>query len=205
MKRVLVMVLCVLVLSGCNKELGYRGTIKPKEQKIEDQQIEKTEEMLYFDELLNSKENIGFLLSTYSSFDKIDFKELLIEFPEKYSVLLSPTTIEYNNLIKSYPELDGKEVHKMTSNNLKKYIKDKTKYALEDYEKNNLSQLIYMEAYDTYYTTSKFSEEKLIDTYKVTSDANIYNVYYKYNNNRYKVTLKKVDNNYLFTSNIINN
>ena len=205
MKRIVVMITCVLLLSGCNKELEYRGTTKHKQQKIEDQIVEKTEEMLYFDELLNSKENIGFLLSTYSSFDKIDFKELLIEFPEKYSTLLSSTTIEYNNLIKSYPELEGKEVYKMTSNNLKKYIKEKTKYALEDYEKNNLSQLIYMEAYDTYYTTSKFSTDRLIDTYKVTSDSNIYNVYYKYNNNRYKVTLKKVDNNYLFTSNIINN
>ena len=63
MKRIVVMILCILLLSGCNKELEYRGKIKTKEQKVEDQVIEKTEEMLYFDELLNSKENIGFLLS----------------------------------------------------------------------------------------------------------------------------------------------
>ena len=160
--------------------------------------------MREFDSILNSKDYMGFLLSTYSSFDKIDFKELLIEFPKDYSTLLNHITTEYKNLIASYPELEDKEIYKMTSANLKKYIKNKTGYALDDFEKNNLSNLIYMDGYDAYYTTSKF-EENLFDVYKVVQDENIYNVYYTYNKNKYKVTMKKVDNKYIFTSNIVNN
>lgn len=203
MKKIL-LVLCIILLSGCTKELGYRGKPVIQNNENNDEQYEKTEEMISFEELLNDKENIGFLLSTYSSLDKIDFKELLIEFPKDYSSLLNTGTNEYKNLILSNPELEDKEVYKMTGANLKKYIKNKTGYALEDFEKNNISKLIYMEVYDAYYTDKKFGEN-LIEVYKVTNDDNIYNVYYKYDKNKYKVTLKKVDQKYIFTSNIVNN
>ena len=203
MKKIL-LVLCIILLSGCTKELGYRGKPVIQNNENNDEQYEKTEEMISFEELLNNKENIGFLLSTYSSLDKIDFKELLIEFPKDYSSLLNTGTNEYKNLILSNPELEDKEVYKMTGANLKKYIKNKTGYALEDFEKNNISKLIYMEVYDAYYTDKKFGEN-LIEVYKVTNDDNIYNVYYKYDKNKYKVTLKKVDQKYIFTSNIVNN
>lgn len=203
MKKIL-LVLCIILLSGCTKELGYRGKPVIQNNENNDEQYEKTEEMISFEELLNDKENIGFLLSTYSSLDKIDFKQLLIEFPKDYSSLLNTGTNEYKNLILSNPELEDKEVYKMTGANLKKYIKNKTGYALEDFEKNNISKLIYMEVYDAYYTDKKFGEN-LIEVYKVTNDDNIYNVYYKYDKNKYKVTLKKVDQKYIFTSNIVNN
>lgn len=202
MKKVL-SILAIILLSGCTKELGYRG--KPViDTKVEEEVIEKTEEMRQFDQVLNSKENIGFLLSTYSSFEKIDFKELLIEFPTNYSTILSHTTNEYKNLILSYPELTDKDIYKMTRANLKKYIKNKTGYAYEDFEKNNINGIAYMEVYDAYYTASKFGEN-LFDVYKVVVDDNVYNVYYKYNNKKYKTTIKKVDKNYIFTANIVNN
>lgn len=204
MKKVVVFIFCLLLLSGCTKELENRKTNKKKSQPIKEEVIEKTDEMKEFDELLNNKENIGFLLSTYSTFDKVDFKELLKEFPEEYSSILGHSTIEYKNLIAAYPNLADQEIRKMTKANLKKYIKNKTGYALEDYEQNNLSQLTYMEAYDTYYSTSKFSDN-LIDTYKIVKDDNIYTVYYKYNNIRYKTVFKKIDKKLVFTSNVINN
>ncbi len=202
MKKAVLFLLCILVLTGCNKELGYRG--KPNINNSKEEVIEKTEEMKEFDTILNSKENMGFLLSTYSTFDKIDFKELLKEFPSDYSTILSHTTIEYKNLIASYPELEDKEIRKLTTSNLKKYIKNKTGYSLDEYEKNNLSSLIYMDGYDTYYSVTQF-EDNLFDVYKVVQDENIYNVYYNYNKNKYKVTMKKIDNKFLFTSNIVNN
>ena len=203
MKKIVVIFLCLIALTGCSRKLENRGT-KVIKKETKEEVVEKTEEMIYFDELLNSKENIGFLLSTYSTFDKIDFEKLLIEFPVGYSDLLDHNKAEYKNLIINYPELTDKEIYKMTSNQLKKYIKNKTGYALEEYEKNNLSNMIYMEVYDTYYTISKF-DENLIDVYKVVQDENIYNIYYNYNKNKYKVVLKKVDNKYTFTSNIVNN
>ena len=205
MKRIVVMLFCIVLLSGCTKELKNRG-YKPSNvvENIENEVIEKTDEMKEFDEILNSKENIGFLLSTYSSFDRVDFKELFIEFPEDASSILGHSTTEYKNLIASNPDFTDKEIQKMTKANLKKYIKNRTSYALEDFEQNNLSQLTYMEAYDTYYTYSKFNEN-LIDTYKVSQDDNIYTISYKYDNVKYKVVIKKVDNKYIFVSNVLNN
>lgn len=204
MKKLVAIFLCLMFLSGCTKELGYRG-YKPVNKKEEvEEEIEKTEEMIKFDEILNSKENIGFLLSTYSSFDKVDFKELFIEFPKNYSSTLGHSTTEYKNLIASNPDFTDKVIQKMTKSSLNKYLKDKTTYALDDYEQNNLSQLVYMEAYDTYYTYSKFGEN-LIDTYKIVQDDNIYTIYYKYNGTKYKTIVKKVSNKYIFVSNILNN
>ena len=202
MKKVLTILFCILVLTGCERKLENRN-IK-KQIKIDDENVVKTEIMTQFDDLLNSKENKGFVLSTYTSYDKIDFKELLTEFPEKYRVLLDNTSYEYKNLITKYSDFDGKIVYKLTRSNLKKYIKEKTKYALDDFEQINLDELAYLENYDAYYTVGEFSSE-LIDTYNVLTDENIYSVYYKYNGNKYKLVLKKIDNDYLFTSNIINN
>ena len=204
MKKIFVMLLCMLVLSGCNKELKNRGKQPRNIDNPKEEIIEKTQEMKDFDEILNDKENKGFLLSTYSSFDKIDFKELFREFPSDYSTILSHSTTEYKNLISAYPELEDKEITKMTKSSMKKYLKNKTGYALEDYEQNNISGLIYMDAYETYYSVTKYDDE-LIDTYKVVQDDNIYSIYYKYNSVRYKAVLKKVDNKYIFTSNIVNN
>ena len=204
MKKLILIIFCLVLLPGCTKELKNRGTKPINKNEGKEEVIEKTEEMKEFDEILNSKENIGFLLSTYSTFDKIDFKELLIEFPEDYSTTLNHVTTEYKSLILAYPELEDKDIKKMTKSSLKKYIKNKTGYALEDYEQNNLSSLIYMDGYDSYYTASTFGEN-LIDTYKVMQDDNIYTIYYKYNNTRYKVVLKKVDKKYIFTSNVVNN
>lgn len=202
MKKVLTILFCILVLTGCERKLENRNIKKPK--KIDEENVVKTEIMTNFDELLNNKENKGFVLSTYTSYDKIDFKELLTEFPEKYRVLLDNTSYEYKTLITKYSDFDGKTIYKLTKSNLKKYIKEKTKYALDDFEKINLEELAYLETYDSYYTIGEFSSE-LIDTYNVVIDENIYSVYYKYNGNKYKLVLKKIDNDYLFTSNIINN
>lgn len=205
---VLITTIMLVLSTGCEKKLENRNISKikidePKKESKIDEPIIKDETLKYYDELLNSKENIGFLLSTYSSIQKIDFKDLLIEFPSNYSSKLDAKSAEYSSVTKTNPKLTG-DIYKLTSSNLKNYIQTKTGYALEEFNKNNLSQVVYMEAYDAYYTNQTFLENA-IDTYKVVNEDNIYYIYYRYNNNKYKLIMKKVNNKYYFDSNLLNN
>lgn len=201
-KKVLLVLSLLMIVTGCEKKLENRGIVVNKKT-IEEEKIEKTEELLNYDSILNDKKNKGFLLSTYSTISEVNFKNLFIEFPEEYSSLLNKESIEYNNLINLHPEFKDKDIYKLTSTSMKKYIKDKTGYGYEEFEKNGLSQLVYMEAYDAYYTFLNYSDE-LIDTYKYEINGNFHYIWYKYNENTYKVTLKEIDKKYYFNSNVIN-
>ncbi len=197
----------VLTLGGCNNTLKDRGNIdidNPIKIEENEEPIIKDEKLVAFDELLNNKENIGFVSSEYDVVTEIDFKNLLLEFPNEYAIELDNSSSEYGQLISNDNSFKDMKIYKLSASKLKTYLKEKTGFIYEEFSKNSLTQVTYMKEYNSYYTSSKFDEKLVIDTTSVSNEGNIYYVTYKnkLDGKKYKLKLAKVDDKYLFVSNI---
>lgn len=200
----------MILLSGCDNNLENRGNNKENTGNTDipviNEDVLKDELLLSFDDFLNDKDNLGFLLSIYNAVSEIEFNELLKQFPSNYSVLISNDTEEYNELLKKDGDFLNQKIYKITKASLDQYLKEKTGYTFNEFSKNGISSITYMEKYDSYYTCSLYEDIK-IDTLSVEVNQNIYTIIYKNtkNNMKYKLNLTKVDGKYWFVSNIIEN
>jgi len=209
-KLTLILIIMIL-LSGCDNSLKNRGNNNKNNNNFIDEpiindEVVKDEILLDFDEFLNNEENIGFVLSTYDIATEIEFNELLKQFPSNYKEEVLINSEEYNELLKKDGDFLNQKIYKLKQTSLNQYLKEKTGYSFDEFSKNGISNITYLEKYDSYYTYSSY-EEVLIDTLSVEINQNIYTIIYKIpeKNMKYKLNLTKVDGKYWFVSNIIEN